>query len=91
MDMPTRIEIRQWLATKTREQIISILSEINEEHGELNEQEVRYFLNLERENSSINTLAEVDLLDDHERKKLAIKNNIESQKRLHAENKKVSA
>lgn len=61
MDMPSRIEIRRWLVEHSRDEIIGYLKEIKLEHGVQNEQDVRDFLNYERQEKKPYTPAEKDL------------------------------
>lgn len=83
MDMPSRIEIRRWLVENTREQILQFLDDIKQEHGPLNEQDVRDMLNAERAGPRVDSPAEASLLTEHERRKAEITNDIKSQNKLY--------
>jgi hypothetical protein len=94
MDMPSRIEIRSWLSGLTREQIMERLDVIRAEHGAENEQDVRDWLNHEREQAKqgivLTSPAEQSLLSEIEQRKERIAAEIESLKRLHADRDEVA-
>lgn len=89
--MPSRLLIRNWLATKTRDQIITELGKINAEHGFENEQDVRDILNHERKafasGKELESPAEKSLLSDHEEWKAKVKADLEFKKQLHRDTK----
>lgn len=87
MAIPTRIEIRRWLCSLERPLILEKLAGIRSDHGEQAEQDVRHFLNIERENlNNLDSPAEKSLLSEHEQNKLNIKNDIASQQKLYGNN-----
>jgi len=46
--MPTRIQIRHWLATSGRSEIVSRINRVESEHGQQSALDVKHFLNVER-------------------------------------------
>lgn len=47
MNIPSRIEMRYWLATKEADEIRELVELVGEHHGDHIKQDVRYFLNAE--------------------------------------------
>lgn len=94
MDMPSRIEIRRWLAMLSRDEILANLETISAEHGKENEQDVRDFLNHEREQAKKKDLlpaGEASVLNEHEQRKADIAADFESRKRLYGDADQLNA
>lgn len=87
--VPSRMQIRRWLAVLTHEEILEKLALLRAEHGELDEQDVRHFLNIERKRARdgfvLETPAESDLLNAHEQWKADVAEDLESRQRLYGE------